>query len=182
MTKLQDQFTRWLNSYVYLSHGTESMKRHVFLKKIVLSFYSDMVREGYIFTISEKEFVHNFYRLVFYTIEQKRYPILENEDGTPDDFDWYEHILDEVWWDNRWTMYEELGDFYENPQLSAKIRGVLPMFMWSFINITKSRLTSMGDDSDSDDEIIRQKKMGAIDPYLLDQMNRRGTTKVGRWE
>ena len=167
---------------MYINDGINSMKRHVFLKKVISSIYIEMVREGYVFRLAENELVHDFYRLMFYTVEKRRYPIPENEEGTPDDFDWYGHVLDELWWDERWVQWETIGDFYENPQLSSKIRGVLPMFMWSYINIANSRLTSMGDDTDSEEDVVSHRKTGTIDPYLLDQMNRRGTTKAGRWE
>jgi hypothetical protein len=48
------------------------------------------------------------------------------------------------------------------------------------VDITNSRATSMGDDSEHEDDGYQRKK--EIDPYVLDQMNRNGIMKSGRWE
>ena len=180
MSKFQQKFTRWLNSDVYLNHGIEHVKRRLFLRRLIETIQTNMTKEGYSFRLGTNELAHSFFRLVFYTHEKKGYTIPENEEGYYEDFDWYSHVLGDEWWDNQWSRWESLGDFYENPLFSAKIRGVLPLFMWTFVNIANSRATSMGDDSEVEEEGFQRKK--EIDPYVLDQMNRSGTTKAGRWE
>jgi len=140
----------------------------------------NMMKVGYSFRLAPNELEHSFFRVVFYTVNKKSYTIPENEEGYPEDFEWYSHLLGDEWWDTQWKQWEGLGDFYDNILFSAKIRGVLPLFMWTFVNIANSRAASMGDDSENEEEGYQRKK--EIDPYVLDQMNRAGTTKAGRWE
>jgi hypothetical protein len=137
-----------------------------------------MKREGYSFCLAPNELVHSFFRFVFYTHEKRRYTIPQN--AYPEDYDWYLHVLGDEWWDCQWERWDQLGDFFENSLFSAKIRGALPLFMWTFVDIANSRATSMGDDSEHEDEGYQRKK--DIDPYVLDQMNRNGIMKAGRWE
>lgn len=181
MSNFQRKFTHWLNSDVYLNYGTDHVKRHYFLRRLINTILVSMTRQGYSFCLGPNELVHSFFRLVFYTHEKKRYTIPQNEDAYPEDFDWYSHVLGDEWWDGQWERWDQLGDFFENPLFSAKIRGVLPLFMWTFVDIANSRATSMGDDSETEDDGGFQKKKH-IDPYVLDQMSRSGTTKAGRWE
>ena len=179
MYSFQRKFTHWLNSDVYLNHGTDHVKRHYFLRRHIDTIQINMKKEGYSFCLAPNELAHSFFRLVFYTHEKKRYTIPQNEQAYHEDFDWYLHVLGDEWWDNQWERWDQLGDFFENSLFSAKIRGVLPLFMLTFVDITNSRATSMGDDSEHEDEGYQRKK--EIDPYVLDQMNRNGTTKAGRW-
>jgi hypothetical protein len=181
MSNFQRNFTHWLNSDVYLNHGTDHVKRHYFLRKLIDTILINMKKEGYSFCLAPNELVHSFFRLVFYTHEKRRYTIPQNEQAYPEDYDWYLHVLGDEWWDSQWERWEQLGDFFENPLFSAKIRGVLPLFMWTFVDIANSRATSMGDDSETEEDGGFQKKKH-IDPYVLDQMSRSGTTKAGRWE
>jgi len=180
MSKFQKKFTAWLNSEVYLNHGTGHIKRHIFLRKLIETILASMTKVGYSFCLDKNELTHSFFRLIFYTVEKKGYTIPENEEAHHEDFEWYSHLLGDEWWDMQWERWEALGDFYDDALLSAKIRGVLPLFMWTFVNITNSRAASMGDDSEVEEDNFQRKK--EIDPYVLDQMSRSGTTKAGRWE
>ena len=181
MSNFQRKFTHWLNSDIYLNYGTDHVKRHYFLRRLINTILTNMSRQGYSFCLGPNELVNSFFRLVFYTYEKRKYIIPQNEEAYPEDFDWYSHVLGDEWWDGQWERWDQLGDFFENPLFSAKIRGVLPLFMWTFVDIANSRATSMGDDSETEDDGGFQRKK-QIDPYVLDQMNRSGTTKAGRWE
>ena len=180
MSNFQRKFTHWLNSDVYLNHGTDHVKRHFFLRRLIDTILINMKKEGYSFCLGPNELAHSFFRLVFYTLEKRRYTIPQNEEAYPEDLDWYLHVVGDEWWDTQWERWDQLGDFFENPLFSAKIRGILPLFMWTFVDINNSRATSMGDDSEHEDEGYQRKR--DIDPYVLDQMSRSGTTKAGRWE
>jgi len=180
MSNFQRKFTHWLNSDVYLNHGTDHVKRHFFLRRLIDTILINMKKEGYSFCLGPNELAHSFFRLVFYTLEKRRYTIPQNEEAYPEDLDWYLHVVGDEWWDTQWERWDQLGDFFENPLFSAKIRGILPLFMWTFVDINNSRATSMGDDSEHEEEGYQRKR--DIDPYVLDQMSRSGTTKAGRWE
>jgi len=180
--RLQTHFTNWLQTPIYYSESTDTEKRLYMYRALVRDSMNRIKKVGYSFYSTEKEIEEEFMRIVYYLQEKRKYTFHTCDNGTEDDYNFYCFTLDHEWWNTFWKGWEEIDDISRDVSMGIKIKASLPLLLWMYIDLSRSSLTLTAEnESDSErEEPVRSKR---IDPYVLDQMNRMGTTtKAGRWE